>query len=227
MALSVLSIVAAACLVAGFMTTKSWLKGDIHSGHHHDYKAAGSEAMESSHMPSLPKMYHHPHFNPFLVPYFTPMKYPGHPPPLVPVHHKHHHHPIPPFPHPSSIMKRHDNFQSRTFDTLDGWVGGGLDRTSDFYYILPILLVIGLGSFLIPIISTFFTAMVTSGGVGGCCGRRKRRHEGKPKPLLLEKINEIWEMFEESWDNFNLSNFTNTVQTELHNQGSGMKLEYS
>lgn len=52
---------------------------------------------------------------------------------------------------------------------------GGAYERSDFYYVLPILLVIGLGSFLIPIISTFFTAMVTSSSaLGGCCGRRKR-----------------------------------------------------
>ncbi|RWS31819.1 hypothetical protein B4U80_02602 [Leptotrombidium deliense] len=37
---------------------------------------------------------------------------------------------------------------------------------SEFLYILPILLVIGLGSFLIPIMSTFFTALITSGGAG-------------------------------------------------------------
>lgn len=231
MALTFLSIMAGALLVAGFMTSKSWFKDGSHHGHHHDYKASGSE-IDSAIMPSLPKMYHHPHFNPFLVPYYTPMKLPpGHHPQMYPAHHKHTHQPMSPYGHHPPMMKRHDNFQSRTFDSLDGWVGGGgLDRTSDFYYILPILLVIGLGSFLIPIISTFFTAMVTSGGVGGCCGRRKRRHEDRPKPLLLEKINEVWETFEESWDNlttnFNLSDVKNTIQNQLHNQGPGMKLEY-
>ena len=92
---------------------------------------------------------------------------------------------------------------------------GGISEKSDFYYILPILLVIGLGSFLIPIISTFFTALVTSNNaIGGCCGRRKRRYM-KPN-FAIETIYDIWESVEKAIEK--LSNNFDTkweVQYEL------------
>ncbi len=93
---------------------------------------------------------------------------------------------------------------------FEGYYGGAIEK-SEFYYILPILLVIGLGSFLIPIISTFFTALVTSqGAIGGCCGRRKRRGSVSDiKPNFgIENIFEIWESFEKAIENF-AKNFEN------------------
>ena len=86
-----------------------------------------------------------------------------------------------------------------------------MDRTSDFYYVLPILLVIGLGSFLIPIISTFFTALITSGGVGGCCGRKTRG--SRDNHLLFDKINNLWDSVEKSFSKFS-RNFTITSADE-------------
>lgn len=103
---------------------------------------------------------------------------------------------------PPKFEKRQDYYHDypRTFEPLEGIFsphGSMLDRNSDFYYILPILLVIGLGSFLIPIISTFFTAMITSGGLaGGCC--RRRRITEKNTPDLGEKINSLWDSLEKS-----------------------------
>jgi hypothetical protein len=95
------------------------------------------------------------------------------------------------------------------FDSY-GYGGGLSNEKSDFYYILPILLVIGLGSFLIPIISTFFTAIVTSngaiGGIGGCCGRRKRRYI---KPMFdIETIYDVWDTVEKSIEKLT-NNFDN------------------
>lgn len=179
MALTLISLLATVLVVAGLISSRPWA-------------SEGPETNRDNHddhIPSSPKR------TLPLIPYhmlsYYPMKY-------------YYHHHVP------QVIKRHDKFQGRTFDTLEGTWGGPMDRTSDFYYILPILLVIGLGSFLIPIISTFFTAMVTSGGLAGCCGRRKRRHESSgEKPFLLEKINDLWESFENSVSKFT-TNFTLT-----------------
>lgn len=104
---------------------------------------------------------------------------------------------------PPKFEKRQDYYHdTRTgYEPLEGIFsshGSMLDRNSDFYYILPILLVIGLGSFLIPIISTFFTAMITSGGLaGGCCRRRIRLME-KNQHLFPDKITSLWDSLEKS-----------------------------
>lgn len=104
---------------------------------------------------------------------------------------------------PPKFEKRQDYYHdSRGYEPLEGIFsshGSMLDRNSDFYYILPILLVIGLGSFLIPIISTFFTAMITSGGLaGGCCRRRIRLLERNQQQLFPDKISTLWDSLEQS-----------------------------
>lgn len=114
--------------------------------------------------------------------------------------------------------KRRQDYEiplTRTFDHMDPYGGGqSLERTSDFYYILPILLVIGLGSFLIPIISTFFTALITSGGIGGCCGAVRKNRGSREHPLLLDKINNFWDSLEKSFGKFS-KNFTITSTDDV------------
>lgn len=103
-------------------------------------------------------------------------------------------------------VKRHT--KSQRMARYDGWfdgMGEGAVEKSEFYYVLPILLVIGLGSFLIPIISTFFTALVTSSGaIGGCCGRRKRRGSVVDiNPIFgIDSIYEIWDSVEKAIEKF-------------------------
>lgn len=96
-------------------------------------------------------------------------------------------------------ISRHDNF-------FDHYFGGMSVERSDFMYVLPILLVIGLGSFLIPIISTFFTAIVTSSsGIGGCCGRRKRQESlyGEIKNAFgINNLQDLWYKFEKAIEKF-------------------------
>uniref|UniRef100_T1KRR9 Uncharacterized protein n=1 Tax=Tetranychus urticae TaxID=32264 RepID=T1KRR9_TETUR len=90
-------------------------------------------------------------------------------------------------------------YQRRGYEDYGLFAGhhGGMDR-SDFYYVLPILLVIGLGAFLIPIITTFFTALVTSNTA--LCGRRKRNdHLVGWKPRLQEKVLEMWTTVEKAF----------------------------
>lgn len=74
----------------------------------------------------------------------------------------------------------------------------GLER-SDFLYVLPILLVIGLGAFLIPIITTFFITLISS--QGSYCGRRKRSVPRKEENefILNEKVGDLWRAFEQAF----------------------------
>jgi hypothetical protein len=109
--------------------------------------------------------------------------------------------------YPAEIMKRilpgKEDFDERTFlsEMMHGpnhhW---GLER-HDFYYILPILLVIGLGAFLIPIITTFFVALISSQG-SYCGGRKKRSYQTRDeeKPFLQQRILEVWSLLERAFD---------------------------
>jgi hypothetical protein len=106
------------------------------------------------------------------------------------------HHHLDDYRHQNQLYpyQQHQQFERRgyeDFHLFNGGHYGGMDR-SDFYYVLPILLVIGLGAFLIPIITTFFTALVTSNTA--LCGRRKRNDHFVLdwKPLLQEKVLEMW-----------------------------------
>lgn len=104
-----------------------------------------------------------------------------------------HHNPYsyPPNRNPNPIRRNYEYGYSEGYSAVE---------KSDFYYIFPILLVIGLGSFLIPIISTFFTAMITSNSGLGCCGKRTARLEMPNgellKPALLDKVIEVLENVE-------------------------------
>ncbi len=109
---------------------------------------------------------------------------------------------------PSYYGNYRQDSKSERMARYDGWYDsfpGGAVEKSDFYYVLPILLVIGLGSFLIPIISTFFTALVTSSSaIGGCCGRRKRRGSlVEMEPIFsIGSIYEVWDSVERAIEKF-------------------------
>ena len=108
-----------------------------------------------------------------------------------------------------TFSKRSSGSRVAREDYLDGGYYGGAIEKSDFYYVLPILLVIGLGSFLIPIISTFFTALVTSSSaIGGCCGRRKRRRRANQSLISIDTIYEIWQTVQKAIDKLG-TNFDN------------------
>lgn len=115
------------------------------------------------------------------------------------------------YPNPEKFGKSSSIRRVARYDGGGGLFGGdyygGAVEKSDFLYILPILLVIGLGSFLIPIISTFFTALVTSSSaIGGCCGRRRRRDNN---PMIgIDTIFDIWGTVEKA-----IEKLTNTFET--------------
>ncbi len=122
---------------------------------------------------------------------------------------------------PSYYGNNRQHSKSERMARYDGWLEGGFPggavEKSDFYYVLPILLVIGLGSFLIPIISTFFTALVTSSSsIGGCCGRRKRRGSlAEMEPIFsIGSIYEVWDSVERAIEKFaNAFDKSNAEQT--------------
>lgn len=123
-------------------------------------------------------------------------------------HHQNHHSHLDEYHHKYQLYPYHhvhhqqQQFERRGYEDFHLFNGhgqyGGMDR-SDFYYVLPILLVIGLGAFLIPIITTFFTALVTSNTA--LCGRRKRNDHFVVdwKPLLHEKVLEMWTTVERAF----------------------------
>ena len=200
MAASLVSLLATGFLViCGLLS--SWSSED---GQRDDSNTASS-LLPDSMIPSSPKKYKYrqiPHYYmPYhLMPYYAMNYYYGYPMPT----------PKRPPKRGSNGPNRRQDYDfsmPRTFDHIDPYGGHAVDRTSDFYYVLPILLVIGLGSFLIPIISTFFTAMITSGGIGGCCGRKARGF--RENPVLFDKLNSFWDSLEKSFVKFS-KNFTIT-----------------
>ena len=189
MAVSIISLIATGILVVcGLLSSTTWSVEDGNrTSDERTPSSVSSNFISDSLLPSSPKRNTHIFRKPHPS-YFMPY----HLYPYFPVHY--HYPSVPQRQKPSSSTKtkktgnnsnininnnRRYDYEGRTYEPVEGWhhPGQQLDRTSDFYYILPILLVIGLGSFLIPIISTFFTAMITSGGMGGCCAKRSTREE--------------------------------------------------
>ena len=236
MAVSIISLIATGILViCGLLSSSTWSVEDGNrTSDERTPSSVSSNSISDSLLPSSPKRNTHIFRKPHPA-YFMPY----HLYPYLPFHY--HYQNIPQRHKPTSSTKikktgsnnninnnnniinnnnRRYDYEGRTYEPVDGWhhPGQQLDRTSDFYYILPILLVIGLGSFLIPIISTFFTAMITSGGLGGCCAKRNTREDmdGKTKegkqlnPLLSNKINNFWDTLEKSF-----SKFTNRDSVDL------------
>lgn len=136
-----------------------------------------------------------------------------------PYNHHHHHH-IHRFHHPppslTPIITRpldYSIFQKRSgYEDPSAYSSyGGLDK-SDLYYVLPILMVIALGAFLIPIITTFFTAVITS--QSAYCGYKKRVDNGYPfsvKSLLHQRASELKQIFDRA--------FNATINTNITTSG--------
>ncbi|KAI1307223.1 hypothetical protein HDE_00825 [Halotydeus destructor] len=186
MALTIMSILTTVILVCGYISRSSWSTNRTEPEN-----GVNSEPKRSSY-----------HGSPFNVP--QPVMYP------------YHYHPSMGYYYGRRPMaQRRQQFSDRIgrgyspypiYHGEDyGGGGSGVEKNQEFYYILPILLVIGLGSFLIPIISTFFTAMITTNGtVGGCCGRKRRRGD-KVKPLLAPSVEKFWDILVGSLDSTNSS----------------------
>lgn len=102
-------------------------------------------------------------------------------------HHEHHH---------SSHQSPHHGWWGHSLDTAH-------DKTMTIHHYLPLLIVIGLGAFLVPLLSTFFTAMFTNGAFN--CYQRQRKwswSEAADAPfavnstLLSSKLADLWSRVE-------------------------------
>ena len=45
---------------------------------------------------------------------------------------------------------------------------------SDYYWLIPLVIVIGFGALLLPLLGTLMTTMITQGTINLTAGRRKR-----------------------------------------------------
>lgn len=175
MALTLISFVTTIMLVAGLLSSRAWLDRSQPDN-------LGIDDLVGS--PSGSHNHHTPPPRPYLYKYPMPMSY-------------YYRRRLPDYDRRYGSEAR--GYELASFE--QGPFSSGLDKSQDFFYILPILLVIGLGSFLIPIISTFFTAMVTSNGaIGGCCGRKRRRNADKNKPVSETTLDSFWSLLVSALD---------------------------
>lgn len=86
-------------------------------------------------------------------------------------------------PYPIDIWRHHRyDYWDPSHDLMYG-------RT-DYYWLIPVAFIIGIGALLLPVFSLFFTAMVTTGTINLTAGRRKRSIFNEPDQLLT-KLNNI------------------------------------
>lgn len=56
----------------------------------------------------------------------------------------------------------------------DYWDSSELYARADYYWLIPVAFIIGIGALLLPVFSLFITAMVTTGTINLTAGRKKR-----------------------------------------------------
>lgn len=56
----------------------------------------------------------------------------------------------------------------------DYWENAELYARSDYYWLIPVAFIIGIGALLLPVFSLFITAMVTTGTINLTAGRKRR-----------------------------------------------------
>lgn len=124
--------------------------------------------------------------------------------PLHP-HHDHHHH----IPH---------NLRSYPYDYHEAYPYHGhqdVSYRSEFYWLIPLIMIIGIGALLLPLCSLFMTTLASNGAIGLTGRRRKRRSSssssssdrGWTGPLLDLKYHglDVMEIFDLNDDELNQS----------------------
>uniref|UniRef100_T1KYC6 Uncharacterized protein n=1 Tax=Tetranychus urticae TaxID=32264 RepID=T1KYC6_TETUR len=90
--------------------------------------------------------------------------------------------PVHPRPYPIDVWRHH------RYDYWDPSHDLAYGRT-DYYWLIPVAFIIGIGAILLPVFSLFFTAMVTTGTINLTAGRRKRSlFNEKPISLLVKEV---------------------------------------
>ncbi|KAH7642170.1 hypothetical protein DERF_003210 [Dermatophagoides farinae] len=85
--------------------------------------------------------------------------------------------------------------KSRGYDNygygyLDGYYGDVAGK-SDYSWIVPLIIVIGFGTLLIPLLGTLMTTMMTQGTINLTAGRRRKRSTTNFLDELYEMSNKI------------------------------------
>lgn len=113
--------------------------------------------------------------------------------------------PVPTYAHPTYT---HTYAQHGGFPNTHGLAHHAADahdvhERTEVHSLLPIITVIGIGAFLIPLFTTFFTAMISGGG--SCCSNRQtalKERNGDPLDFrnqnLYEKTKDIWKQVEKA-----------------------------
>jgi hypothetical protein len=59
---------------------------------------------------------------------------------------------------------------------------------SDYYWLIPLVIVIGFGALLIPLLGTLMTTLITQGTINLTAGRKKRNIQNERFVLIKIKI---------------------------------------
>lgn len=93
-----------------------------------------------------------------------------------------------PHPHPLPHIDPEGHNMYYKAGAYDYGTGGGeVAYRSDFYWLIPLVIVIGIGALLLPLLSLFMTIMVSQGAIS-LTGRRKRSFSDEIPALSSESI---------------------------------------
>jgi hypothetical protein len=62
---------------------------------------------------------------------------------------------------------------------------------SDYYWLIPLVIVIGFGALLIPLLGTLMTTLITQGTINLTAGRKKRSIENERFDLIKIKFQQL------------------------------------
>uniref|UniRef100_T1JRY1 Uncharacterized protein n=1 Tax=Tetranychus urticae TaxID=32264 RepID=T1JRY1_TETUR len=89
--------------------------------------------------------------------------------------------PIQPRPYPIDLWRHH------RYDYWDP--SHELYGRADYYWLIPVAFIIGIGALVLPVFSLFATAMVTTGTINLTAGRKKRSlFNEKPISVLVREV---------------------------------------
>ena len=108
----------------------------------------------------------------------------------------------------SSSAVNNSDKRSRTFFDYGGDYGHELGYRSDFYWLIPLIIVIGMGALLLPLMSALMTALVSTGAITLTAGRRRRRRDTEhifaslKENALSETLMSLLTQIETAFDKF-------------------------
>jgi hypothetical protein len=106
------------------------------------------------------------------------------------------------YPQPHVDPEAHNLYYKNTgYD----YGAGEVSYRSDFYWLIPLVIIIGIGALLLPMLSLFMTIMVSQGAIS-LTGRRKRSFISEQSGISAESIMELISKVESAIKKFNSQN---------------------